>query len=146
VAWPVAILSIAWAGVMAAKSPTLTSHEIENEIGAGTSASYTALPDAQRDTTALVAGSYILAAYLDAGSFDLPPAYSLNRGYGYFPPPPERLSSALYVGSDPPELREDFRTAQKVGDIGDDFGVWLLSGRTTPWEQIWEQKRTLTVD
>lgn len=143
--WPVAVLSLTWAGIIAATSPTLTSHDIEHEIGAGTSASYGALTDDQRDTTALLAQSYILAAYLDGGSFELPPAYSLNRAYGYFPPPPEHLTSAMYIGSDPADLRDEFRTVQKVGAIGDDFGVWLLTGRMTPWEQMWDEKRTLTV-
>jgi hypothetical protein len=33
--------------------------------------------------------SYIIAAYLDGYStqYDLPQAYSTNRGYGWFPPP-----------------------------------------------------------
>ena len=115
-------------------------------------------PPEVRDRTAIVGGSYIDAAYADAYSrqLGLPPAYSLNRSYGYFAPPPEQLVDALYVGPDPAELRDAFTGVRRVATIpgdavtglaGEDTGtaVWSLTGRTRPWSELWSQRRHLDV-
>lgn len=145
--WPLSAASVAWAGVILATSIALTNVTVETQIAGGAAAHYRALPEAQQERTALIGGSYIVAAYLDDYSvpMELPPAYSLNRSYGYFPPPPEDQDSALFVGGDPAALRGYFRSVTRTGDVGDDFGAWLLTGRTTPWDEIWEKERTLTV-
>jgi hypothetical protein len=57
--------------------------------------------------------------------YQLPGAYSANRGYGYFPPPDA-----------------DHDT---VGDVGEDIHVYLLMGQRQSWDQMWPQLRTLTV-
>jgi hypothetical protein len=92
-------------------------------------------------------GSYIVAAYLDGYSlqYDLPQAYSGNRGYGWFPPPPEDDDTVLLVGRDAEALRPYFADVRMVADGGADASVWLCSGRTLPWAELWPRLRTLTV-
>ncbi len=92
--------------------------------------------------------SYIHAAYLDAHSseFDLPKAYSTNRSYGYFPPPPEGRDAVVYVGnSAPEELRPHFVQVRQVVGGPDGPGVWLCTGKDRPWSSLWPELRDLTV-
>lgn len=91
--------------------------------------------------------SYIVAAYADgyAGRYDLPRAFSTNRSYGYFAPPPEDDDAALFVGRDPGMLSPYFADTREVAEINDEIAAYLLTGRRQPWEHIWAQTRTLTV-
>jgi hypothetical protein len=75
----------------------------------------------------------------------LPHAYSTNRSYGYFPPPPSGHDTVLYVGRDADELSRYFSDVRMVGDIGDDMHAYLLTGQRQSWEDIWPRLRTLTV-
>jgi hypothetical protein len=88
-----------------------------------------------------------LAAYLDGYStaYGLPQAYSSNRSYGYFPPPPDVADAVLYVGSGPDEVAPYFADVRKVADGGADASVWLCTGRREPWASFWPQLRHLTV-
>ena len=108
-----------------------------------TAAAYRMLTPSQRDRTAIVAESYIVAAYLDSYSHKtgIPAAYSTNRAYGYFPPPPDQVDAALYVGSIPEELRPYFADERKVAD-----SVWLCTGRREPWASVWPKLRHLSTE
>jgi hypothetical protein len=149
VVWPAFLLSAAAAAGMlvVAASATTQSGDVGAGIAQRTAAAYHALPAAEQPRTALVGGSYIVAAYLDGYSLEygLPPAYSSNRGYGYFPPPPEEQNAAMYVGADPAELRPYFTDIRQLADGGRDTSIWLCTGRTEPWATIWPRIRHLTV-
>jgi hypothetical protein len=84
---------------------------------------YRAQPQAQRDRTAVLGESYIVAAYLDGDSerYQLPDAYSANRSYGYFPPPPADHDAVLYIGRDPAALGAYLADTRRVGDVGEDM-------------------------
>lgn len=158
VAWPAAVVSVAVAAAVLHLSVLLADPVLPERLATGTAQAYRALPAPERDRTAIVGGSYLYAAYVDASSrdLDLPRAYSLNRSYGYFAPPPEELHDALYVGPDPAELRDAFTGVRRVATIpgdgvtglaGEDTGtaVWLLTDRTRPWSELWSQRRHLDV-
>ncbi|WP_433799164.1 glycosyltransferase family 39 protein [Actinomycetospora sp. CA-084318] len=158
VAWPAAVLSVALAGAVLHLSVQMSNPAVPERLAVGTAAAYEALPAPVRDRTAIVGGSYIYAAYVDAYSARLgtPQAFSLNRSYGYFSPPPEDLDAALYVGPDPAALRGSFAQVRPVASIdgqgavgltGEDVGtpVWLLTGRQEPWAAIWDRERSLVV-
>jgi hypothetical protein len=145
--WPSYTLNVAVAVGMLVLSVSITRSDIGEQIARRTADVYRALPAGQRERTAVVGESYIVAAYIDGYSrrYDLPEAYSTNRSYGYFPPPPADHDAALYLGSDPGTLRPYFRDSRTIGDIGDQLHAYLLTGRIQPWGQIWLRSRTLTV-
>jgi hypothetical protein len=150
VAWPAYALSAAVAGgflYFSATTITTSSDDIGERIAQRAATAYQELPPDVRERTALMGGSYIVAAYLDGYSLEygLPQAHSGNRGYGWFPPPPEDDDTVLFVGGDPESLRPYFADARKVADGGDDASVWLLTGRQLPWAEFWPRLRTLTV-
>ena len=145
--WPTVATSVALAVGMLALSVVLVRDDVGQRIAARTADAYHALPDAQRQRTAVMGQSYIVAAYLDGYSdrYGLPEAYSVNRSYGYFPPPPADVDSALFVGGDADDMRPYFSDVRKVGDIGEDMSMYLLTGQQESWDQIWSQARSLTV-
>lgn len=145
--WPTVAVSSALAIGMLTLSVLLVRDDVGQRIAARTADAYHALPDAQRDRTVVMGQSYIVAAYIDGYSDDysLPKAFSLNRSYGYFPPPPADTDAALYVGGDADDIRPYFTDVRRVGDVGEDMGVYLLTGRQQSWDQIWSQARSLTV-
>jgi hypothetical protein len=145
--WPTVAMSSALAIGMLVLSVLLVRDDVGQRIAARTADAYHALPDGQRQRTVVIGQSYILAAYLDGYSerYSLPTAFSLNRSYGYFPTPPEVSDTALYVGRDTDEITRYFADARRVGDVGEDIGVYLLTGRQRSWDQIWSEARNLTV-
>ncbi|WP_082945012.1 glycosyltransferase family 39 protein [Mycobacterium sp. 852013-50091_SCH5140682] len=148
--WPArvgALTSIAAAVLILVFSVGATRSDIGEKIARTTAQAYQSLPGPEREHTALLGESYIVAAYLDgyAPKYSLPPAYSTNRSYGYFPPPPDAVDTVLYVGRTPEPLRGYFASADKVGTVNDDLYIYRLSGREQPWQQIWPRLRTLTV-
>jgi hypothetical protein len=126
---------------------SLVRTDIVELIAQRTADAYRSLPAEQRARTVLIGGSYIVAAYIDAYAtrYQLPEAYSTNRSYGYFPPPPADRDSALFIGQDPGALRPFFTEVRDIGDVGDDMDAYLMTGRQQAWDQIWSQTRTLTV-
>jgi len=128
-------------------SVVIIRSDIGEQIARRTADTYRALPAEQRDRVAIVGESYIIAAYVDGYSdrYRLPEAYSLSRSYGYFPPPPEHLDTALYIGRDPAPLAPYFDASRRIADINDDMQAYLLTGRHAPWATIWDRERTLTV-
>ena len=145
--WPTVATSVALAVGMLALSVVLVRDDVGQRIAARTADAYHALPDAQRQRTAVMGQSYIVAAYIDGYSdrYGLPEAYSVSRSYGYFPPPPADVDSALFVGGDADDMRPYFSDVRKVGDIGEDMSMYLLTGQQESWDQIWSQARSLTV-
>ena len=145
--WPVYVLSAALAVGMLILSASIVRSDVGEQIARRTADAYHALPAGQRERTAVVSNSYIVAAYIDGYSkrYHLPEAYSTNRSYGYFPPPPSNRDTALFVGPDADEWRPYFTDVRKVGDIGDDMHAYLLTGQRQSWEKLWPQLRTLTV-
>jgi hypothetical protein len=77
--------------------------------------------------------------------YQLPGAYSANRSFGYFPPPPADHDTVLYIGRDPGDLRSYFADVRTVGDVGEDVHAYLLAGQRRSWDEIWPWVRSLTV-
>jgi len=121
--------------------------DVREDIARRAAAAYHALPPDQQARTVVMGQSYILAAYLDGYStaYCLPQAFSSNRSYGYFPPPPDGADAVLYVGSGPDEVAPYFADVRKVADGGADASVWLCTGRREPWASFCPQLRHLTV-
>ena len=149
VAWPAYALSAAAAAGMLMTGTTAATQSgiTGSEIAQRTAAAYHALPPDRQQRTAIMGQSYIVAAYIDSYSprHDLPKAHSTNRGYGYFPPPPEHEDAVLYVGSDPDEVRPYFTEVRKVAEGGRDASVWLCTGKHEPWNSLWPRLRHLDV-
>jgi hypothetical protein len=150
VAWPAYALSAAAAGgllLFSATTITTTSDDIGEAIAQRAATAYRDLPPEVREHTALMGESYIVAAYLDGYSlqYGLPQAHSGNRGYGWFPPPPETADTVLFVGGDPGDLRPYFADVRMLAGGGLDASVWLCTGRQVPWAELWPRLRTLSV-
>ncbi|MFD6895114.1 glycosyltransferase family 39 protein [Rhodococcus sp. NPDC060086] len=148
-AWPAFAISALIAGVVLATSVGISNSDVGERIAESTAGAYRELSD-DRDRIAVIGQSYIIAAYLDgyAATVDLPPAHSPNRAYGYFPLPDDSRTEVLFAGTDPSTLAPFFtEVTQLRGPVSDeiDTGVWLLSGRTMPWNEIWPQVQTLRV-
>jgi hypothetical protein len=146
-AWPGYVLSVALAAGSLVLSVSVVGSGVVEQMAQRTADAYRALPPGQRDRTVLMGESYIIAAYIDRYSdrYQLPHAYSTNRSYGYFPPPPNGYDSVLYIGRDPGALRAYFADVRTVGDVGEDMRAYLLRGQRQSWEEMWPQLRTLTV-
>ncbi len=146
-AWPAYVLSAALAVGALILSVTVVRSDVGEQIARRTAEVYHGLPAGQRERTVVMGQSYIVAAYIDGYSkrYNLPEAYSTNRSYGYFPPPPAGSDAVLYVGDDVARLRPFFADVRTVGDIGDDLDISVLTGLRQPWDQIWQELRTLTV-
>lgn len=141
------VLAVTSAVAVLVLSVQITRSEVGEQIARQTAQAYHGLPSRQREHTAVMGESYIVAAYLDgyAETYGLPAAYSPNRSYGYFDPPPDSVDSILYVGSGADAVRPYFTTVRTVGAIGDDTRIHLLTGRQQPWQSMWPRLRTLTV-
>lgn len=146
-AWPAYAAAAATATGVLVVSSSIAQSDVGAEIAQRTSVVYHSLPPGQREHTAIMGESYIVAAYIDVYSsrYDIPGAYSSNRSYGYFPPPPEEQHTVLYVGSSPDEVRPYFDRVDKVADIGEDMSVWLCTGKRETWASLWPRLRHLSV-
>lgn len=145
--WPACAASAVLAVGVLVLSVSLVGDDVPEKIAARTADAYGGLPLPQRKHTAVIGESYIIAAYLDgfAPRYGLPQAYSANRGYGYFPPPPADHDTVLYVGREPGQLRPYFTGVRAVSDVEDDMHVYLLTGQRESWDRLWPRLRTLTV-
>jgi Dolichyl-phosphate-mannose-protein mannosyltransferase len=145
--WVGYVLSTALAAGMLILSVSIVRSDVGEQIAQRTADTYRALPQTQRDRTVVFGESYIVAAYLDgyAKRYRLPEAYSANRSYGYFPPPPPDHDTLLYVGRDPGVVRSYFAAVRTVGDVGAEMHAYLLTGQRQSWDEIWPRLRTLTV-
>jgi Dolichyl-phosphate-mannose-protein mannosyltransferase len=145
--WPTYAASVAFAVGTLVLSVSLVRGDVGERIAQRTADAYGALPAEQRDRTVVIGESYVVAAYIDgyATRYHLPEAYSTNRSYGYFPPPPADRDTALFIGRDPAAFHPYFAEVRDVGDVGEDMDAFLMTGRQQPWDQIWSQTRSLTV-
>ncbi|WP_086848826.1 ArnT family glycosyltransferase [Amycolatopsis kentuckyensis] len=109
----------------------------------------TAPPD-----TAIVTGGYWQAGALDryGPEHGLPEAASASRGFWYFGHSADDTRTVLFVGYDPSKIAKHFGDARIVGQVGNRLGirnasehmpVWLLSGRTGSWAEIWPQLKDM---
>jgi 4-amino-4-deoxy-L-arabinose transferase-like glycosyltransferase len=146
-AWPAYILSVVLASGALVLSVSVVNSGVVEHMAQRTADVYHALPPDQRDRTVLMGQSYIIAAYIDRYSdrYQLPHAYSTNRSYGYFPPPPDGHDTVLYVGRDDEELFPYFAEVRTVADIGDEMQAYLLTGQRQSWDELWPRLRSLTV-
>ncbi|MFC7343009.1 glycosyltransferase family 39 protein [Saccharopolyspora griseoalba] len=144
--WPVCALSLAAAGALL-NPAALSSEEmpipVSEKVARDASRAYTALPPAQRERTAVLGESYILAAMVEVGqdAHELPAVHSPHRGYGYFPRPGEDVDNVVFVGRDPAAVRGYFDEAEQVSR--GDASVWVLTGRHESWATIWPRIRHL---
>ncbi|MDT5064977.1 MAG: hypothetical protein QOK02_1132 [Mycobacterium sp.] len=145
--WPAWLAATAAAIGILVTSVSTTRSDVAENIARRTADVYHGLSAAQRDRSVIVGESYIVAAFIDGYSqrYGLPEAYSPNRSYGYFAPPPADHDVVLYVGSDPGALHEYFADVSAAGDVGDDLHAYLLTGQRQSWDVIWPNVRTLTV-
>jgi len=149
VAWPAYALSIAGAAGMLVLSVQSAKTDAPQQIVRLATTAYDAIPVPDRESTVIVGQSYIVAAYLDVYSAGLPPAYSTNRSYGYFPLPPDSARSVLYIGTAPDELRGYFGSCRRLlgdrTDLGTDQEAWLCGDRREPWSEFWPTLRHLNM-
>jgi hypothetical protein len=147
VAWPAAALGAGAAGAMLAVSVMVAAPTVGGQVTDATIGAYQALPPGQRERTAVMAESYIYAAFLDVHAPEgaLPPALSSNRSYGWFPPPSDDVDTVLYLGTDADELRPWFADVRPAGDTGTGARLWLATGRLAPWAGFWPSLRHLDV-
>ncbi|MFC8044590.1 glycosyltransferase family 39 protein [Nocardia sp. NPDC057353] len=145
VAWPGFVLATAAAAGMLAVSVVSAKPDVPRTIAREASAAYDALPTAERDRTAVFGESYIVAAYLDLYAPTIAPAYSTNRSYGYFDPPPDSARDVLYVGTAPDELRPHFADCRELRPVDEEMAVWQCTGLREPWPELWPRLRHLSV-
>ena len=146
VAWPAYALSAAAAAGIVAISGSAAEPGAAQTIAQRAAKSYHDLPEQDRRDAIIMGQSYIVAAYIDVyARAGLPPAYSSNRAYGYFPAPPDSARSVLYVGSDIDELRGRFDQCRTM--IGDDSSqkVWWCTGPHESWSEMWPRLRHLSM-
>ncbi|MGH3940421.1 MAG: glycosyltransferase family 39 protein [Pseudonocardiaceae bacterium] len=146
-AWPAYAVVAAAAAGMLVLSSSLAQPDVSAGIAQRVGAAYHSLSPGDREHTAIMAESYILAAFVEVYSseYDTPGAYSSNRSYGYFPPPAEAQHTVLYVGSSPDEVRPYFDRVSKIADDGEDVSVWLCTGKRETWASLWPRLRHLSV-
>ena len=98
----------------------------------------------------VVTDSYWSFAALQHYAPDVP-SYSWSRGAAWFGVPAEDSGTVVLVG-DPTPLAGAFRTVTRVGTLDNDLRVnnltqgtpiFVLQGRTVPWNQLWAQARHL---
>jgi 4-amino-4-deoxy-L-arabinose transferase-like glycosyltransferase len=146
-AWPAAAVSAAAAIGSMPLALAMAAPEVGTTVSTATVAAYDALPEGQRARTAVMAESYIYAAYLDVAAPQdaLPPALSSNRSYGWFATPTDDVDTVLYLGATADELRPWFADVRPVGRAGADAQLWLATGRLAPWQDFWPGLRHLDV-
>ncbi|MFI9404914.1 ArnT family glycosyltransferase [Nocardia sp. NPDC052316] len=118
------------------------------ELAAATAAAYRSLPEADRARTVIITDSYWQASALDVfrSEYDLPAAYSPNRGFGYFGTPPDSATTVLWVGDNASDIRPLFASVTPIGRADTPLGfpgatrdvtIWRCDGPRHPWSQTW---------
>jgi hypothetical protein len=109
---------------------------------------YDALPAAQRQHTAILAGNYGEAGAIDrygAGA-GLPPAYSGANNFWLWGPPPAADTAVIAVNVDPALLRREFAQVRRVATFWNGLGVdddeqgapvYLATGLKSSWARAW---------
>jgi 4-amino-4-deoxy-L-arabinose transferase-like glycosyltransferase len=118
------------------------------ELADAVAGAYRALPADTRRDTVIVTDTYWQSAALDRYGPErgLPRAYGRNRGYWYFGRPPERATTALFVGATPADVRAHYADVRPVAAPDNPHGfpglnrgltVWLCTGQREPWSALW---------
>ncbi len=146
--WPAYAISVAVALSGVYLGVVLTRSDAGEQIAQRAAEAYASLPAEQRERTALIGESYIVAAYIDGYSakYDLPAAFSPTRSYGYFGAPGPEIDTVLVIGENEPDrLRPYFDEVRKLDGPEDQIDVWLMTGPTEGWDTLWPKVRTLEV-
>ncbi len=109
---------------------------------------YRALPAAQRDRTAILAGNYGEAGAIDryGPRAGLPRVYSGANNFWLWGPPPAADSAAIAVNVDPALLRREFAHVRQVATFWNGLGVaddeqgapvFLATGLRSSWARAW---------
>ncbi|MFE6861556.1 ArnT family glycosyltransferase [Nocardia sp. NPDC057668] len=127
-----------------------------NDLLAGVEDAHGRVPAAERPGLIIITQNYWQAAGLEhfGRTVRLPPIYSLNRGYGYFPPPPDTATTVLYVGVDAPDTGLGVECAEVIAltridrplgfpSVNRDVTVWLCREPRVHWSTDWPSLRTL---
>ncbi|WP_406692493.1 glycosyltransferase family 39 protein [Saccharopolyspora sp. ID03-671] len=154
-AWPVYAVTALAAGAMIFTADAINrgfssaithvqAERISDGIARQVSDVYRALPPEQRSRTAVIGDSYISASMLDIGGrhHPLPEVFSPHRGYGFFGHPDDGIDTIVLFARSADEIRPFFTDA-RLAVPGGDLKVWVLSGRTEPWAQIWPAVRSM---
>lgn len=148
-AWPACLLSAALAAGMLVVAHTAqrTADQMGQHAVRQTAAAFHELPGTEQRRTAILGGSYIVAAYLDVyrERFELPPVHSGSRGYGYFAPPPPERDRILFTGKDPSQLRPYCANLRQLRADKGPASVWSCTGLREPWSTLWPKLRSLQV-
>ncbi|MRH88140.1 glycosyl transferase family 39 [Nocardia sp. SYP-A9097] len=120
---------------------------------------YETLTPEQKTHTVILAQGYWQAGAVEefGGRYNLPATYSPSRGFGFFGPPPDSATTAIYVGLDTaePDLRSRFTEVERVTTLDDPMGipgidrmvaVWKCKGPKQPWSIMWDHMTTLYFD
>ncbi|RBY95955.1 hypothetical protein DQ237_12555 [Blastococcus sp. TF02-8] len=108
------------------------------------------LPDGTR--AVVLTGNYGEAGAVDRFAPSLAPAYSGHNAYWDWGPPPADVDAVVAVGLPRDRLARWFGEVRAVDRIDAGVGldneeqgttVWLATGRTVPWSEIWPQLRRL---
>lgn len=147
VAWPVGVLAVLAAAAAVHASTRAAGPEVPGRVTAAVAQVYDGLPPEQRARTVVFGQSYVFASFVDTADprLGLPAAYSGNRSYGYFAPPPDDHDTIIFIGDDPGQLAPVTGPMRPAVDLGDGNRVWLGEGLHAPWSQVWPQLRLLTV-
>ncbi|WP_194818589.1 glycosyltransferase family 39 protein [Nocardia sp. XZ_19_385] len=126
------------------------------ELVKGVDDAYRQVPTEHLPGLVLLTQNYWQAAALDhyGPRLGFPAVYSTNRGYAYFAPPPDSVTTILYVGTDHPEtaLGLDFAETAELVRLDDRLGypgvnrhvsVWKCRNPSTPWSAAWPGMRRL---
>jgi hypothetical protein len=148
--WPVD-----WVAERKAPHPAYAAEEIGwPQLADSVAGAHRALPPEVRDRTTIVTTGYWQAGALSRYGPErgVPEAFSASRGFWYFGQPADTAENVLFVGYEPQRLAAHFSDARIVARIDNHLGVvnssqnmpiWLVSGRTEPWSEIWPQLRDL---
>jgi hypothetical protein len=118
------------------------------------SRAYDSLSLPSRANTVVVTEMYWQASAVDVlgRQRGLPPAYSGNRGYWYFGPPPESSDTLLYIGSNVGRILSVCNDPRKISVItnpggfrhmNDEISIWICKRRGHSWSAVWPLLRQL---
>ncbi|MGW4247464.1 ArnT family glycosyltransferase [Nocardia sp. NPDC004722] len=126
---------------------------------AAVDAGYETLTPEEKAHSAILTQGYWQGGAVEefGGKYDLPATYSPSRGFGFFGPPPNSVTTVIFVGLDTaePGLRTHFTDVERVGTLDDPMGipgidrmvgVWKLKGPKQPWSTLWDSMTTLYFD
>ncbi|MEV6770091.1 glycosyltransferase family 39 protein [Nocardia sp. NPDC051030] len=120
---------------------------------------YETLTPAEKAHSAIITQGYWQGGAVEefGGEYNLPATYSPSRGFGFFGPPPDSVTTVIFVGLDTaePNLRSHFAEVERVVQLDDPMGipgidrmvaVWKCKTPKQPWSTLWDSMTTLYFD